>query len=70
MQNYIVNKNAQESGEHEVHSLDVSCPYLPDYSNMKALGKHLNCHSAISEAKNYYNSVDGCYYCCRACHTR
>ena len=70
MPNYCVNKNPQPTGEHEVHDLDASCSYLPDYSNRLDLGWHTNCHSAVKKAKEHYNNVDGCYYCCSDCHTR
>lgn len=70
MSNYCVNKNPQSTGEHEIHNLDASCSHLPDYSNRLNLGWHLNCHSAVKKAKEYYNNVDGCLYCCSDCHTR
>lgn len=66
MANYYVNKNAQPSGEHEVHT--SSCSYLPDAENRIFLGSFDTCAEAIREAKKYYTNVDGCYYCCRACH--
>lgn len=70
MPRYCVNRQAQETGEHEVHNLDAGCQHLPDYSNRLDLGWHTDCHSAVSAAKQYYSNVDGCYYCCNACHTR
>ena len=70
MPNYCVNKNAQPTGEHEVHNLDVSCHHLPDLSNRQNLGWHSDCHGAIRQAKEYYLNVDGCAYCCPVCHTR
>ncbi len=33
MPRYCVNRQAQPTGEHEVHNLDVGCEHLPDYSN-------------------------------------
>lgn len=70
MPNYCVNRNPQAGGEHEVHNVDSSCSYLPDYSNRLELGRHANCDGAIEEAKKHYSNVDGCYYCSRDCHTR
>ncbi len=63
---YYVNKNAQSNGDHEVHRED--CSYLPDVSNRIDLGDHSSCESAVRKAKWYYDDIDGCYYCCKACH--
>ncbi len=68
MAQYYVNINAQSSGEHEVHT--SSCNYLPLSENRIYLGSFDNCTSAVREAKKFYNNVDGCFYCCRPCHTR
>ncbi len=72
MPNYCINKNPQDTvaGEHEVHNLDENCTHLPLPENRKDLGRHRDCHSAIEKAKEYYDVVDGCYYCCKDCHTR
>ena len=69
---YILNKNAQPgSGDHEVHN--TSCSYVPNVENQIALGAHNNCHDAVAAAKHAYpdskNKINGCYYCCSACHT-
>lgn len=69
MPTYCVNKNAP-TGEHEVHDTTCEKPNMPAPQNRVDLGRHANCHSAVSEAKRHYRSVDGCYYCCRPCHTR
>lgn len=65
---YIVNKNAQATGEHEVHILN--CGLKPEPENRVSLGYHSNCSDAILEAKRHYLNVDGCFYCCKECHTR
>lgn len=68
MDYYYVNKNAQPTGEHEVHK--SSCNHLPDTSNCIGLGYFSNCADAVKKAKEHYSNVDGCYHCCRPCHTR
>ena len=71
MKYYCVNKNAQsapEDGEHEVHT--EGCSHPPLSANKDYLGDLSNCHQAITEAKKLYDNVDGCAYCCPACHTR
>jgi len=68
MDYYYVNKNAQSTGEHEVHN--ENCSYLPYSSNRKGLGYFSNCSDAIKKAKEYYSNVDGCSYCCPACHKK
>lgn len=71
MARYIVNKNAQPTGEHEVHNTST-CNWLPDAANRIDLGEHSTCQSAVLEAKRLYpnNKFDGCYHCSPACHTR
>lgn len=68
---YVINKNAQSDGYHEVHNTST-CSYLPNTENQINLGYFNNCSDAIRAAKNSYpsNNIDGCYYCCNACHTR
>jgi len=68
MATYYVNKNAQSTGEHEVHT--SGCSYLPDASNRKNLGDFTNCKDAVNAAGKIYNNVDGCYYCCNSCHKK
>jgi hypothetical protein len=66
MANYYVNKNAQSTGEHEVHK--AGCSYMP--SNRLYLGDFSSCAPAVRKAKETYPNSDGCAYCCKACHTR
>ena len=72
MHKYIINKNPQSTGEHEVHRDDCTCSHMPDHSNRIDLGLHSNCQSAVAEAKGRYPNhvIDGCFYCCKPCHTR
>lgn len=67
MEKYFVNKNAQVNGDHEVHT--SNCSFVPIAENRIDLGYHTSCHSAVRKAKEYYSKSNGCYYCCRACHT-
>lgn len=74
MPNFIINKNAQSNGDHEVHNLTNGCDYMPESNNQIMLGFHLSCHEAVSEAKKMWptdinNKINGCYYCCNDCHT-
>jgi len=64
---YLVNKNAQYNGDHEVHK--EICGHLPNPENRKHLGNFTNCHDAVRKAKEYDSKADGCYYCCNDCHT-
>lgn len=64
---YLVNKNAQYNGDHEVHR--ETCSHLPNPENRKYLGDFTNCRDAVREAKKYDSDADGCYYCCNECHT-
>ncbi len=67
MPRYYVNKNTQESGDHEVHT--TGCSHMPKLENCYYLGIFTNCRPAVREAKKYFDQVDGCYYCCNDCNT-
>ncbi len=64
---YYVNKNAQSNGDHEVHT--QNCSYLPIMENRIYLGEFTNCKDAVKEAKKYYTQTNGCFFCCKDCHT-
>lgn len=68
MEKYLINSNAGDKDEHEVHV--YSCSYLPDAENQIYLGEFDNCEDAVSKAKSKYPSwiVDGCGHCCEPCH--
>ena len=69
MASYYVNKNAQTNGDHEVHV--SGCTYLPAPANRAYLGEFTSCVPAVAEAKRQrlWPRVNGCFYCCRPCHT-
>lgn len=69
MAQYYINKNAQANGDHEVHS--DPCSFMPNSSNRIDLGWHTNCFNAVAAAKARWpnDRINGCYYCCNACHT-
>lgn len=72
MPDYYVNKNAQSNGDHEVHRTDeVGCRNPAASYNREDLGWHMTCHGAVAEAQRRHPiwRVNGCYYCCYACHT-
>ncbi len=67
---FCVNKNAQPgSGDHEVHDLSSQQGCLPDPANRLNLGTYTSCRGAVNAAKQYYDDVNGCYYCANECHT-
>lgn len=67
MKQYYVNDNAQSNGDHEVHDRD--CSFLPGAQNRTYLGEFSSCVGAVAAAKKKYSKSNGCYYCCRSCHT-
>lgn len=67
---FCVNRNAQKTGEHEVHNLNASCPHLPRADNRRDLGSHQSCGNAVVAASELYENVDGCAYCAPKCNTR
>lgn len=64
---YYVNKNAQASGDHEVHEL--TCSFLPEEGNRIYLGDFAGCRAAVAAARKHYAQVNGCYFCSEPCHT-
>ncbi len=69
MELYYLNKNSQNTGEHEVHKR--TCSFLPEERNRVYLGMFTNGKEAVKEAKNIgYSTADGCYHCSPEAHTR
>ncbi len=71
MQKFVINKNQQSNGDHEIHNATTGCVFMPNPENQINLGYHNSCKEAVSYAKKQYSDsrINGCYYCCRACHT-
>lgn len=69
MSHYIVNKNAQDSGEHEIHN-ENSCAHLPNAENRISIGYFNRCEDAVAAAKQQWPSskFDGCKHCSPDCH--
>jgi len=67
VQHYYVNKQAQENGDHEVHV--PRCTYLPEGDNGLYLGAFISCDEAIQAARQHFEKVNGCHWCCSTCHT-
>ena len=71
MPRFIVNKNSQSNGDHEVHNATTGCSHMPNSENQVEAGTHPTCAGAVAEVKrnNPKLRINGCYYCCNACHT-
>ena len=71
MPTFVINRNQQSNGDHEVHNKTTGCSYMPNIENQINLGIHDSCHGAVAEAKKKWpnNRINGCYYCCNPCHT-
>ena len=67
MENYYVNRNAQDNGDHEVH-VDT-CYYFSSMNNKEYLGVFTGCEGAVIEAKKRGYNANGCKFCCTRCHT-
>ena len=68
MDDYYVNDNAQNNGDHEVHK--EGCSFLALVTDKTYLGKFSNCRDAVRKAKEIYPTADGCKHCIPECHTR
>ncbi|CRL65457.1 hypothetical protein [Proteus penneri] len=65
---YYVHTSTDNHGDYEVHQ--DGCDHMPNASNRQYLGYFTSCTQAVSQAKaNGYRTADGCYWCCRECHT-
>jgi len=71
MPKFVLNRNQQANGDHEVHNATIGCNYMPVPASQIDLGTHSDCRGAVTVAKQTYPHwrINGCYYCCRACHT-
>ena len=69
MPRFCVNRQAQPSGEHEVHDLATTTPCLPVLDNRVDLGHHASCRTAVSAARELFSNVNGCFHCANDCHT-
>ncbi len=73
MPQYVLNRNAQSNGDHEVHNKTVPCNIytFPRPENQIDLGYHSNCHDAVAYAKSQHRlaRINGCAYCATVCHT-
>lgn len=66
-QKYYVNNNAQLNGDHEVHL--GTCPYSSMMYSRMYLGEFETCQEAVRRAKKHYPRSNGCFTCCKPCHT-
>ncbi|HRQ87557.1 MAG TPA: hypothetical protein PLA50_02095 [Bacteroidia bacterium] len=71
MEKFIINENQQANGDHEVHNETKGCAFMPEPRNRVDLGYHSSCHGAVAKAKVQWPNarINGCAYCCPACHT-
>lgn len=71
MPRFIINRNQQSNGDHEVHNSTSGCNFMPNPENQIDLGTHVDCHGAVQFAKSKWpdSRINGCYYCCKLCHT-
>ncbi len=61
---YILNKNPQmNTSYHKIHT--QKCAKRPKEENVIQLGNCMCPIEAKSRAKEYYENVNGCKYCCR-----
>ncbi|PIR85116.1 hypothetical protein COU15_02580 [Candidatus Kaiserbacteria bacterium CG10_big_fil_rev_8_21_14_0_10_45_20] len=67
MSQYYVDKEKQPEGD--VHMVHISgCVKLPPEYQREALGDFSSCEQTLTEAKQTYPKVNGCYDCSYSCH--
>ena len=71
MQSFVIYSNSLPNGDHEVHNTTTGCTYMPLAANRIELGNHLTCQGAVALAKQHWSNerINGCFYCCKGCHT-
>ena len=71
MPRFIINSQQQQNGDHEVHNATTGCTFMPNPENQVDLGNYPSCREAVAAAKAKWptSRINGCYYCCAACHT-
>ncbi len=71
MPRFVINRNEQDNGDHEVHNLDYPCQNMPYPENQIDLGYHMTCHTAVDLARGKWpgKRINGCFWCANACHT-
>lgn len=72
MSKFVLNQVTQANGDNEVHNATDGCRYMPSLLNQIDLGYHESCHQAVADAKRKYPNyrrINGCAFCCPACHT-
>lgn len=71
MQQFVLNQNQQANGDYEVHNLSNPCNWMPKPENQRYLGLHLHCGYAVQDALTRWPHlrINGCAFCCPACHT-
>ncbi len=61
---YYVEKTANETGEHVVHS--SRCSSLPATETMRYLGPYSNINAPMNEASNWFSKACACTECISA----
>lgn len=71
MARFVLNRNQQPNGDNEVHNATTGCIWMPEPQSQINLGEYSTCHGAVVYAKSMYGNarINGCAYCCPACHT-
>ena len=66
---YMYNLEVNKQGDHEVHK--ETCDQMPRLGNRKTIGWFTNCEKAIAAVKEKTgkDNFNGCFYCCKDCHT-
>jgi hypothetical protein len=65
MHQYYVDRHAQPNGDHEVHR--HGCTSMAE--DLDPLGLHEDCRSAVLAAGARFVQANGCFWCCRECHS-
>ena len=64
MDEFFVEKRANENGEHLVHK--VSCPSLPEQDKLRWIGVRNNTSAPLKEAGDVFSPVSACPHCMAA----
>lgn len=67
MPDFVMNRNSQSNGQHEVHNLTEGCVHMPKLPNQVKLGNYETSKLAIAKAQSDWPiyKVSACQYCCQ-----
>ncbi|PVY68834.1 hypothetical protein C7440_1247 [Pusillimonas noertemannii] len=71
MPHFILDNGRLPNGDYDVHNRTAGCAFMPHSANQISLDLHSSCESAMAKARQLrpsWHRINGCQWCCLACH--